>query len=286
MSDQALGQAAAAAVERARAAWPELEVDEGRFVAALLARVDGAQPGEATDAALASLNVDDLYFAFACSEGDPAALALFESRFLPEVTLALAGAKFSSGAIDETLHFLRATLFATATVAPGEDVPAPKILGFSGRGKLRGWLQVTATRAAVRLEKVGRRALPLDDSLHAGPGDLELDYLRRAYGPVFQEAFREALAELPVADRLLLRQRFALHLTVTELGALHQVHHATISRRVIDARERLVATTRTVMMSRLRVGRAEVSSILRLIQSEVDITLSTHDAPPVVAQRA
>jgi hypothetical protein len=44
---------------------------------------------------------------------------------------------------------------------------------------------------------------------------------------------------------------------------------------VSDARERLVTATRERMMSRLNVGRAEAESILRLIQSQLDVTLST-----------
>jgi RNA polymerase sigma-70 factor (ECF subfamily) len=63
---------------------------------------------------------------------------------------------------------------------------------------------------------------------------------------------------------------------VTELGVLHGVHASTISRWVTDARSRLVAGTRSAMMRRLRLGGPEVSSILRLIHSEIDISLSTY----------
>jgi RNA polymerase sigma-70 factor (ECF subfamily) len=66
-----------------------------------------------------------------------------------------------------------------------------------------------------------------------------------------------------------------LNMTVVELGALYGVHASTASRRVTEARDRLVAATRDVMMKRCNLGRAEVSSILRLIQSEIDLSLST-----------
>jgi RNA polymerase sigma-70 factor (ECF subfamily) len=109
----------------------------------------------------------------------------------------------------------------------------------------------------------------------AADDDLELGYLKRRYAATFQEAFREALAAIPTKDRLLLKQRLRHHLSLEDMGAIYAVHASTVSRRVAEARERLVAETRDAMMRRLNVGRAEVSSILRLIYSEVDVTLST-----------
>jgi RNA polymerase sigma-70 factor (ECF subfamily) len=99
--------------------------------------------------------------------------------------------------------------------------------------------------------------------------------MKKTYGEAFQRAFAAALAELPAEDRLLLKQRFRHHMTVEELGTLHSVHAGTISRWVAAARDRLVAATRAAMMRELGVGGADVESILRMIQSEIEITLST-----------
>jgi RNA polymerase sigma-70 factor (ECF subfamily) len=121
--------------------------------------------------------------------------------------------------------------------------------------------------------------LPFEEATHqiAGTDDVEIEYLKRTYGSAFESAFREALASLSVPDRLLLKQRFQLGMTVAELGELHGVHASTVSRRVTEARERLAAATRQKMMDRLGLGAKEMSSVLRLIQSQIDISLTSVD---------
>jgi RNA polymerase sigma-70 factor, ECF subfamily len=152
------------------------------------------------------------------------------------------------------------------------------IASYGGRGALRQWLRAVASRTGLRLRPDPKRNVSLaDDFAGAGADDLELDYLKRTYGPAFQESFREALEAMPQKTRLLLKQRFRHQLSIADLGALHGVHEATISRWVTTARAELVAATREAMMRRLRIGRGDVSSILRLIESRIDITLSSLD---------
>ena len=268
-----LRDAVEAALARAREAWPALEVLDERFGDALAERV-----GDDADvpAAIAKMNAGDLYFVLACAAGDATALAELEKRHLADVAGALERVGFPAAAIDESLQVLRETLLVA-----GEH-GAPRILEFGARGQLRGWLRVVATRIAFRLARPARKNVAFDESLgEQAKGDLELDYLKKKYGSTFQDAFREALATLPVPDRLLLKQRFALNTTVIELGALHGVHASTISRRVAYVRARLVTATREGMMRRLRLGAPEVSSILRLIQSQLDISLSSYRDPDV-----
>jgi RNA polymerase sigma-70 factor (ECF subfamily) len=78
----------------------------------------------------------------------------------------------------------------------------------------------------------------------------------------------------------LLKQRLKHQLGVRELGAMYGVDPGTISRRVAAARDRLAKATRAEMIRDLELATSEVSSILRLIDSQIDITLSTHDGPP------
>jgi RNA polymerase sigma-70 factor (ECF subfamily) len=270
---EVLRAALAVAIDEARRAWPGLAVDEGAFASALLARVKTDEEAPAT---IAQLAVADIYFVLACADGDRIALEHFERRFVPALAAGLRSAGIDQAAADETLQELRTMLFVAVPASAESAGAAPKVLGFAGRGQLRGWLQVIATRLAFRRARSQKRELQLDESLHEADGDLEMSFLRKRYGAAFRASFREALAELPVSDRLLLKQRFALHITVTELGGLHGVHASTISRWVTDARARLVAGTRASMMRHLRLRAPEVSSILRLIHSELDISLSTY----------
>ena len=64
---------------------------------------------------------------------------------------------------------------------------------------------------------------------------------------------------------------------VVELGVLYGVNAGTISRRVAAACAALSEATRAIMMRELGVGRGDVSSVLRLIESQLEITLSAFD---------
>lgn len=248
------------AIARARAAWPDVQVDEAKFRAHL-----------ATLGGDAELDVPELYLAFACAAGDAAALAALDRTYFASLRGPLAKLGLDKGSIDETLQVMREELLAPRSAAP------PRILNYGGRGKLAGWLRSVAARTGLRVAKKTPRADELDERTPSPiAGDLELDYMKKTYGAAFQRAFATALAELPAEDRLLLKQRFRHHMTVEELGALHSVHAGTISRWVAAARDRLVAATRTAMMRELGIGGGDVESILRMIQSEIEITLSTH----------
>jgi RNA polymerase sigma-70 factor (ECF subfamily) len=272
-----LDAALEAALAAARAAWPAVAVGEARF-AVQLARLIADDPAPVI--ALGQLQVAEVYLTVGCADGVAEALAVLERDYLPDLRATLSRMGLTASAIDETLQVVREELLVARPHA------APRILGYGGRGQLRGWLRSVAARTGLRTFRGPQTHEELDGEVHATAGDdLELEYLKRTYGEVFRAAFRTAVAGLSADDRVLLKQRFRHQVTVEELGALHGVHAGTISRWVAAARDRLVAGTRTVMMRELGVQRAEVSSILRLIQSEMQISLSTlGDAPDDVDQ--
>ncbi len=273
--DPALDAELASALGRARAAWPDVSISDEAFAAELAARIPAEeQPLDA----LRAMRVEDVYLAVACAAGDAAAIAEVERRYVPELHRALGGMGLSAVS-EEAVQAMREELFVGAPGTP------PRIANYSGRGDLRHWLRVVAGRMGLRLAAAKPRAeMPLQDSgAIAASADVEIDYLKRTYGEAFRPAFREALESLTSRERLLLKQRFSHHLSLDEVAAMNGVHASTVSRWVADAREKLVTATRERMMTRLNVGRAEAESILRLIQSQLDVTLSSlapRDADP------
>ncbi|MBX3154896.1 MAG: hypothetical protein KF773_02765 [Deltaproteobacteria bacterium] len=234
-----------------------------------LAALVGEAPVVAT---LAALEVADLYLAFRCARGEAEALAELDRGYLPGLRAPLGRLGLDGAAIDETLQRVRAELLAPRPKGP------PRILSYSGRGRIAAWLRAVAIRAGLRLVREPRGE-ELDEATRAGVGDdAELAYMKRTYGDAFRRAFRVALAELPARDRLLLKQRFRHDLGVVELGTLHNVHAGTISRWVAAAREALARKTREVMMRELRVDGDVLASILRLVESQLDVSLSALDA--------
>jgi RNA polymerase sigma-70 factor (ECF subfamily) len=251
----------------AGAAWPTVELEPSVFIAHLARHLPEGVPLET---ALRQMNTDDLYLACACAQGDPRALAAFESHCLGVVDSAVSRHGVGSDVVVEVKQAVRERALVS------ESGP-PRIASFSGRGDLRGWVRVMATRESILLAKRARRESPLDDDdlLHAfvTPGDAELDRAKQEYAVEFKRAFDAALHSLPAREQTLLRQHVLDGLTIDQLGALYHVHRATAARNLERARQAVLAATRAQMMGRLKVRPSELDSILRLIRSKLEISL-------------
>lgn len=252
----------ASLVARGGAAWPEVRIDGGRFAAFVGERVDAAE--------LAHARAEDLWIACASSSGDPAALAVVEARYLPDVHAALGKMGLSQDRIAEVKQGLRRLLFVGDAEAP------PRIGDYRGAGDLRAWMRVTAMRSALKLIRKDGRELLSDDALleaRAPEDDPELAYMKAAYRAAFKGAFQEALESLEARERTLLKQQIVDGLGIDELGALYDVHRATAARWVAAAREKLLTRTRRTFMLRARISSDECESIMRLVRSQLDVSL-------------
>jgi RNA polymerase sigma-70 factor (ECF subfamily) len=107
------------------------------------------------------------------------------------------------------------------------------------------------------------------------PGDPALDYAKEIYRQAFKRAFEAALRTLPDRERTLLRQHYLDGLSIDKLASLYRVHRATAARLLVRARVRVLEATRAQMMSQLDVRSQDLDSILRLIRSQIEISL--HD---------
>jgi RNA polymerase sigma-70 factor (ECF subfamily) len=265
--DDRLEAAIGEALARGRAAWPALAVDDARFAAVVAHAVEGT-PEPA--AAVAELAAEDIYLAQACVGGSPAALDAFAATCDAALHGSLRAMGLAADLIEEVVQEVRAKLFVAA------DGP-PRIATYSGRAALRSWVRTIATRAAVdRLRK--KEDTTSDDAvLEALPdsgADPELAHFRRTYQAEFKQAFEEALATLDVRERNVLRHHFVDALTVEEIGAIYGVHKSTAFRWLEAARTALSKRTRAGFQQRIRALPGELDSILRLLQSQIDLSLS------------
>ena len=130
----------ARAVEAARAANPDLELDPHTFVAYVAERVaEDQDPIEA----LRTLRLDQLYLACGCAEGHPAALATLERAHFHHVDAALGQLRLDAHLRDELKQRLRVRL-----LTPGDRTSA-QILQYRGRGDIGRWLRAVAMRAGI-----------------------------------------------------------------------------------------------------------------------------------------
>ncbi len=252
-----------AAVARGRAAWPRLAAP-GFSDAVRAAVADAADP----EAAIADLAVEDLYLAQACTTGDRDALAAFGEHCDPAMTSALRSMGIAAEQIEEILQEVRLKLFT----------PPARIATYTGRASLATWTRTVATRAAIDRLRSSRAAEPAEaDEVDrfADPADSpELAHFRQMYLAEFKAAFEVALASLEVRDRNVLRHHFVDGLTTDDIGALYDVHKTTAFRWLDSARDKLSKRTRHELVQRIQVPPDELDGILRLVQSQIDLSLS------------
>jgi RNA polymerase sigma-70 factor (ECF subfamily) len=264
-----LGPLLAERIARARAAWPNARVDEEPFVRAIGQRL-------ATDAPVRSLEAmqtDDLYLACGCAAGDRGALAGFEQCCGAVIARAIASTGVAAADRADLGQVVRQRLL----VAPASGGP-PRIATYSARGSLQAWVRVVAAREAMRMSPraMRERAAEDDELAHAiaGGDDPEIGYLKRLYRAEFERAFHAAVELLDDRARLLLRQHVLDGLGIDRLAALHGVHRATAARWIEAAREAVLAGTQRELIQRLGLSRVELASVLRLIRSQLEVSLA------------
>jgi RNA polymerase sigma-70 factor (ECF subfamily) len=250
----------------AQAAWPELRVAPEVFFPFVASRLEGAD--------LEKVRFADLYVACACVQRDGRAVGALTSRYYSEIDAAVARMRLPPAKIDDVKQIVSRTLFV------GDEASPPQIAQYSGKGDLRGWLRVTAVRAALKiLRKEKRELLVEDDALFEAQAadvvaaDPELLYVKEVYRAAFKQAFQEALDSLTDREKVLLRQHVVDGLSIDQLGALYQVHRATAARWIQSARGALLTRTRKRFMSNVKISATECDSIMRMVRSQLDVTI-------------
>jgi len=255
---------------RAREAFPDLALGPRAFVAHLGRKLPREHPLQVE---LSATHPEDLYLAAACGHGDPAALAAFDRMHAEDLRVAVARVRGSAPNAEDVRQRVYERLFVGSPGTP------PKILDYSGQGRLTSWYRVALVRAMLDDQRRAQgEPEPSDDErilgLAASERDPELEYLRRKYSHEFRLAFEEGARALDAEDRNALRAFYSQGLTVDQLGTMLGIHRATAARRVASARERLLANTRRALMVKLQLSRTELESVMRLIES--GLSLSVH----------
>ncbi len=251
----------------AAAAWPDVGVPPREFVEFVAARA----AGEGMDA-LAPRHAVDLYLACGCARNDPAAIAAFERDLLAELPAMLARLRPSPDLVAEVAQVLRIALFVGSGTSP------PRIKEYAGRGPLRSWLRITALREALRvLERMPTAHQPIEEAqtlATAAADDPELAYMRKLYGDAFRRAFRQAFSDIAPSDQDILRQAYIEGMGIDRLGAELGVHRATAARRLGRARSALLDSTRRALAADLEVDPSQIDSIIRLLGSQLEASVS------------
>jgi RNA polymerase sigma-70 factor (ECF subfamily) len=267
-------------VAEGRAAWPDLNVGAREVVQFVARQVTG----ELADAALDGLRPADLYLACACASGMTAAIAAFDREYMREVDIALARMRITGARLADVKQLVRQRLFVGGGTA-GAPTSAGKIGEYGGRGDLRRWVRSVAVRTCLNDLRKGKREILVDDgqliAQHAiSADDPEVEYMKRTYANEFKAAFAEALGQLGPREQTLLRYHHVDGLNIDEIGAIYRVHRVTAFRWIEKAKEQLVKATLDTLRTRLKLPSAELDSVLRMIRSQIHLSLVRHLGGP------
>ena len=249
----------------ARQAWPGLLLGDTDFLMHLAKH----WPKDRSPRGLALLHCSDLYLACACARGEAKAISVFEQTFFPKLRAQLTRRAGSAGLAADAEQFLRSKLFLAQGAAP------PRIAGYSGKGSLLHWTQAVMVRAVIDLRRAEPDYLPLEDSDHgleAEGFDPEHLLMKAQTRRHFKSAFRTAAATLSPEQRNLLRLH-AQGVTFEKIGALYGVHRSTALRRVAAAHQLVLDEIRRLLAARLQLGRSELDSLMRLAESQLEVSL-------------
>lgn len=261
---------------RGQGAWPALRLAPGVVTTALASRLRQSAPRKGLEDWLDHVQAEDFHLAVCCAEGVVGAIEAFERAYKADLEGLLRRFRGPDMGDEELLQSLREKLFV------GSSGRSPKIGDYAGQGYLQNWLRVTGARTFIDiLRSTSRRgqveAAYSPERLLEMPDlgeDVELDFLKREYRAQFKEAFAQAAAALESQERNLLRQHLVGGLSVHQLGKLYNVHPSTAARWVAKAREQLLLATRRALVARLRIESGEFASIMEMIRSRLDLSMS------------
>jgi RNA polymerase sigma-70 factor (ECF subfamily) len=212
--------------------------------------------------------LEELILAWELAQGSARALERFERDYVKVARTAVVR-RLRGSALDaeDALQTLRTKLFVA------EPPRSPLIARYAGTGPLRAWLKIVADRHALRFLRDCAAPLTqglegLEDTLSEEP-DPELACLRAEYHEAFRHSLAAAVAALSPRQRALLRLRHVTGLSPERIAQLYHVHRTTITRQLIQARERLRRATRRELVKDLSLTRAELSSVVRLVRSQL-----------------
>ena len=244
-------------------AWPELAVPKGVFSTFLGAR-------HVNLGGVTSTIAQDLFLACACLHNVPGALGAFFGRYSSTIRAVARRFNTSTAFADEIEQQLNVGLFvASSERRAGIDQ-------YSGSGPLLGFVCTTARRLALRQARAGAQFQGEEELVRefADLRDQEMDLLKGRYRETFARALPIALRQLPRRDRLILRMNVVQRVNTAKIASMYKVNQSTVSRWIQRAAERIFAVVKEIVCDELQIDTLEMESILGLVRSQIDLTLS------------
>lgn len=262
-------------IARGQARWPQIGPPAAARLVSCLQTSSAAAAGRLDEA-----DAGELWLAAACADGDSTALTSFDRDYLAKLHAPLRSMGLDGHAVEELQQRVRQRLL---TAEPGEP---PRVFEYAGGGRLFGLVKVVAIRMALddlRREQHGPVRSSADERtvqcLMDGQLGPELAVIESEHTGAIKAAFQAAVDDLEPSERAVLRLHLLEGSSIDEIAALHDVHRATAARRIVRIRTRLAEGTRDALRQRLALEDSRLESLLRAVDSRLDLSLSRLLAP-------
>jgi RNA polymerase sigma-70 factor, ECF subfamily len=228
----------------------------------------GVSPSQKDDF-FSRLHAEDLVLARMCAAGNERAWEVFLLRFREKLYDVARQITREDSAGRELADSVYADLFGTKT-RDGERVC--KLVSYSGRGSLDGWLRTVLAQEYVNTYRRQRKTVSLDEESEDGvqfaaaaaeDSSVPLD-------PRLRSATDEALRSLSPEDRFVLASYFLDQRTLAQIARALSLHESTISRKV----EKLTkAVRKQILKNLMREGMSRRQAEEALSGDVRDLTL-------------
>lgn len=165
-------------------------------------------------------------------------------------------------------------------ISVGSEGRAARIGDYAALGPLAAWVHaVVARTAGAMATRLGRgeqasfELLVLRELDEASPSTPELELLRGRLRPHLVPALQAAAAGLEKRARSLLALHYLDGVGLEELARAYQVHRTTVSRWLVFARDAFLERARDELANRANIGRLDVDSAMRALNSQLDLNL-------------
>jgi RNA polymerase sigma-70 factor (ECF subfamily) len=223
---------------------------------------DGGEPERVE--LVASLNVEELVLARACSAGDETAWGVFIARFRAALYATACRLTRDEASGRELADGLNADLYG---IPNSDGRRISKLDYYMGRGSLEGWLRTVLARQHIDRCRSHAKDVSLDEQIEHG---VHFAQSPQSTATVPDDrlavAIAQTLAELGNEERFLLASYYLDRRTLADIGRQTGVHESTIGRKL----DRLTGALRKRIRKRLHDAGIDRDRCDELLQ-ELDV---------------
>jgi len=245
------------------------------------------------------IRADDLCLIIACEKGDESAWADLVKNF--DSTVKSAARKYAKNVEDaeDLAGSIWAELYGLKRDADGNV--KSKLMYYSGRGSLAGWLRAVTNQLAVDQFRKESKFVQIEEArefenlandcsensdnvkLVRGSDDPEENFSRKQTQRDVSNALEQAIDELEAEDKLILKLYYFDDVKLKDIGEILGFHEATASRKLVRIQTNVRKSVERILQARHGWQREEIARHLTEAASKLGVNFEKMLAIFIVA---